>query len=149
MARRQAAAYDLVHCGIDSCNPHIHGVCICRILQKMKGQPMKAQVLSQKMTMTLPTDLFKPAPLLVTAGTFSGLGSRVLNDTGLTAFGAFITGGANTPGFYLGDGRDTVAAQLQGAALAGKTVSSLNMFNSSLNRHGQVAHRATFIDGTR
>lgn len=83
------------------------------------------------------------------AGTFSGVNSPVLNDTGQTAFLAAITGGTSNEGLYVGDGRDTVVAQLQGAALADKTVSALNMGPSSLNRHGQLAYAATFTDGTQ
>ena len=82
------------------------------------------------------------------AGTFSSLSNLVLNETGQAAFAANIIGGTSSRGLYLGDGRDTVAAQLQGAALAGKTVSSLIMSAGSLNRHGQLAYRATFTDGT-
>ena len=82
-------------------------------------------------------------------GTFSALSIPVMNDAGQLAFSAGITGGTSTQGLYLGDGRDTVAAQLQGAALAGKTVSSLGMSTSSLNRHGQLAYLATFTDGTQ
>jgi hypothetical protein len=84
-------------------------------------------------------------------GTFSdfSVGGYAMNDAGLTAFRADIAGGTSTQGLYLGDGRETVAAQLQGAALAGKTVSSLSFSSSSLNRHGQFAYRATFTDGTQ
>ena len=82
-------------------------------------------------------------------GTFSSLSFPLMNAAGLAAFRAEITGGTSTQGLYLGDGRETVAAQLQGAALAGKTVSSLSFSASSLNRHGQFAYRATFTDGTQ
>lgn len=83
------------------------------------------------------------------AGTFSQFSSPLMNDAGLTAFRASITGGTSTEGLYLGDGRETVAVQLQGAALAGRTVLTLNMGPAGLNRHGQVAYRASFTDGTQ
>ncbi len=82
------------------------------------------------------------------AGTFSSFFSPVLNDAGQTAFYAEITGGTRSFGLYVGDGRDTVAAQLQGAASTGQTVQSLSMSDSSLNRYGQLAYNATFTDGT-
>ncbi|MFN7727374.1 MAG: choice-of-anchor tandem repeat NxxGxxAF-containing protein [Rubrivivax sp.] len=82
------------------------------------------------------------------AGTFSDVFSPVLNDGGQTAFTADIVGGTSAGGFYVGDGRDTVVVQLQGASLANKTVSSLQMATGGFNRHGQVAYLATFTDGT-
>jgi len=82
-------------------------------------------------------------------GTFSSLSSPVLNDGGQTAFRSSITGGTSTQGIFLADGRETVAVQLQGAALAGKTVSSLfSPSRDGLNNFGQVAYQANFTDGT-
>jgi hypothetical protein len=82
------------------------------------------------------------------AGTFSNLGSPVLNDSGQTAFVANITGGSSTDGLFIGDGREIVAAQLQGNALAGRTVSFLSHGSDPLNRYGQLAYEADFTDGS-
>ncbi len=82
-------------------------------------------------------------------GTFGSLGTPVLNASGQTAFSSSITGGTSTSGLFLADGRDTVTVQLQGASLAGKTVSTLNTLSrDGLNDFGQVAYLATFTDGT-
>jgi len=82
-------------------------------------------------------------------GTFSLFNSPALNDGGLVAFRALINGSANGVGVFLADGRDTVAVQLQGASLAGKTVSSVfSPSQDGLNNLGQVAYQATFTDDT-
>ena len=53
------------------------------------------------------------------AGTFSGLGTPVLNDAGQTAFYATITGGTNTGGIYRGSGSTLTAIALQGQSAPG------------------------------
>ncbi|MDT8999402.1 hypothetical protein RQP53_09005 [Paucibacter sp. APW11] len=83
------------------------------------------------------------------AGTFSSLFSPMLNEGGQAAFRAVITGGSSNDGLFASDGIDTVAVQLQGAALAGKTVSFTTMSSGALNLHGQVAYLADFTDGTQ
>jgi hypothetical protein len=83
------------------------------------------------------------------AGTFSTFFTLAFNETGQTAFLANISGGSSSRGLFLADGRETVAAQLHGAALAGKTVSNLSMGSSSLNRHGQLAYSSSFTDGSQ
>jgi len=81
-------------------------------------------------------------------GTFSSFTSRALNDGGQTAFRAGITGGSSTEGLFVGDGQETVAVQLQGNTLAGKTVSGVDSaFAGSFNNFGQLAYRAFFTDG--
>jgi hypothetical protein len=78
-------------------------------------------------------------------GTFSSFTSRALNDGGQTAFSADITGGSSNQGLFLGDGQETVAVQLQGNTLAGKTVSGVeSAFAGSFNNFGQLAYRAVF-----
>jgi hypothetical protein len=82
-------------------------------------------------------------------GTFSSLAAPVLNDGGQTAFTSSITGGTSNRGIFLADGRETVAVQLQGASLAGKTVSALtSVTQDGLNNVGQVAYLASFTDGS-
>ncbi len=82
------------------------------------------------------------------AGTFSGFFSPVLNNGGQTAFRAGITGGSSTQGLFVGDGQETVAVQLQGNTLAGKTVSAVDsVFAGNFNNFGQLAYQASFTDG--
>ena len=76
-------------------------------------------------------------------------GGLVLSDSGQVAYLARNVGRTGSKDLYIGDGRDTVAVQLQGATLADKTVSSLTMSPRGLNRHGQVAYRASFTDSTQ
>lgn len=81
-------------------------------------------------------------------GTFSSFSNTILNDRGHTAFKANISGGSSSEGLYVGDGQDTVAVQLAGSTIAGKTVNSLDTpVAGSFNNLGQLAYRAVFTDG--
>ncbi|CAM8671798.1 PEP-CTERM protein-sorting domain [Comamonadaceae bacterium] len=83
-------------------------------------------------------------------GTFSTFNFRapVLSDGGQAAFKAKIAGISSTEGLFIGDGQESIAVQLAGKTLAGKTVESVNApIEGSFNSFGQLAYQASFTDG--
>jgi hypothetical protein len=80
---------------------------------------------------------------------YANLGTASISQGGQLAFQATLTGGANSVGVFIGDGRETLVVQLAQASLAGKTVSSLALgADRAINALGQVAYSASFTDGT-
>jgi hypothetical protein len=93
-------------------------------------------------------------------GTYSGVGSPALNDSGQMAFYATFAGTSggtsDDAGIYLANGIDILQLAREGDALAGSTINGLAINNSggpagdersSINNSGQVAYWAKLANG--